>query len=132
MIMAKLSFVCLGLFTRIGPSCHFFLLFEELSTIPLNLKMIYHENKGLHNLFSYLFAACFFIVRLGYGSVIAYYTYYAAPSFIRMAWKLDDYWSIFVVIFELTLGFITRVLNVFWAYLILRKVFGRPKKRHQN
>jgi len=46
--------------------CHFYLLAEELSTIPLNLKAIYYNQPHLHKIFTYLFVFSFVLIRLIY------------------------------------------------------------------
>jgi hypothetical protein len=109
-----------GLFTRICHPCHFYLLGEELSTIPLNLKTLYHR---FHQIFSLLFVFCFIISRLIYGSIICGYAFYAAPEFIRLAWNFDDLSSLLFGISQALFCLLTRLLNIYWSYLIFRKIF---------
>jgi hypothetical protein len=121
-ILVLLSFLS-GLFTRICHPCHFYLLGEELSTIPLNLKTLYRHQPRFHQIFSLLFVFCFFISRLIYGSIICGYAFYAAPEFFRLALNIDDISSFSVGISQALLCLLTRLLNIYWIYLIIRKIF---------
>jgi hypothetical protein len=131
-ILILLTFLA-GLFTGICHPCHFYFLAEELSTIPLNLKTIYRDKPQLHNIFSLLFVASFFLSRLFYGSIITIYAFRAAPSFLRQAWNLNDIFSFIVGLIQALLCILTRLLNFYWAFLILQKVFNsKPKKRKNS
>ena len=112
-----------GLFSRICHPCHFYLLAEELSTIPLNLKTIFRHRPVLHQVFSFLFVVCFFLIRLIYGSIICGYAFASAPAFLRMSWNIDDQSSFFIGLCQATLCLLTRVLNIYWAIFIVRKIF---------
>jgi hypothetical protein len=121
-ILILLTFLS-GLFTRICHPCHFYLLAEELSTIPLNIKSIYRHQPRIHQLCSLLFVFCFIISRVIYGSIICGYAFYAAPEFLRLAWNFDDMFSFFFGLSQAFLCILTRLMNLFWTYLIFRKVF---------
>lgn len=112
-----------GLFNRICHPCHFYLLAEELSTIPLNLKTIYRNRPRLHQFFSLLFVISFFISRLVYGSIICGYAFLAAPQFFQMALNQDDIFSFLMALSQASFCILTRVLNIYWAYLIFQKIF---------
>ncbi|CAF3621567.1 unnamed protein product [Rotaria socialis] len=112
-----------GLYTHVAHASHFFMLAEELSTIPLNLKTIYHKRTRLHDLFAHLFIVAFFFSRLIYGTIICSYTFRAVPIFIQMASTVHDTSSIAFVIAQVFLFIFTRLLNLYWTILIIRKLF---------
>jgi len=112
--------------------CHFYLLAEELSTIPLNLKAIYHNRPHLHNIFTYLFVFSFFLSRLIYGSIICAYAFLAAPQFIRIAANIGDTLSIVIGLSQAALCILTRVLNFYWTILILRKLFPLKQSKEKT
>lgn len=122
----------IGILCRICHPCHFYLLGEELSTIALNFKTIYHNRPRLHRIFTYLFVSSFFASRLVYGSVICGYALRCAPRFIRLAWNLGDLKSIVVGLVQIVLCFLTRILNFYWAYLILRKLLGLKQSKEKG
>ena len=113
-----------GLWYRICHPCHFYLLAEELSTIPLNLKSLYRGRHRVHHAFSILFVISFFVVRIVYGSIVCAYGFRAAPQFIRLAASIGDWTSIVVGLFQALLSLLTRLLNFYWAWLILQKCFN--------
>ncbi|UJR10868.1 hypothetical protein I4U23_015055 [Adineta vaga] len=119
-----------GIKYRICHPCHFYLLMEEASTIPLNLKAIYHHRPRLHDFFGYLFILSFFLSRLIYGSIITGYAFRAAPSFLLMAINTSDYLSIVIGLTQAGLCILTRALNIYWAILIFRKVFSSSKSKN--
>jgi hypothetical protein len=114
---------CIGIMYGICHPCHFYLLGEELSTIPLNLKAIYYNRPRLHQIFTYLFVFSFFSSRLIYGSIICGYAFRAAPQFIRIALNINDFKSIIIGLSQAGLCILTRVLNFYWSILILQKLF---------
>ena len=111
-----------GVYTRVAHSSHFFMLAEELSTIPLNLKAIYYQRPRIRDLFARLFVAAFILSRLIYGTVICSYTFRAVPKFIQMASNLGDTTSIVFIIAQVLLFVLTRILNLYWTILIVRKL----------
>lgn len=113
----------LGIVYRICHPCHFYLLGEELSTIPLNLKTIYHHRPRLHQILTYLFVLSFFLSRIFYGTIICAYAFRAAPRFFYLTVHLGDYSSFFVGLAQAALCILTRILNFYWAKLIIRKIF---------
>ncbi|CAF3455766.1 unnamed protein product [Rotaria sp. Silwood2] len=121
-IVILMSFLT-GLFYRVCHPCHFYFLAEELSTIPLNLKTIYHTRPRLHHFFSLLFVICFFLSRLVYGSIICFYAFRAIPHFLLMAWNFNDITSFIIGLTQALLCILTRLLNIYWMLLILRKIF---------
>jgi hypothetical protein len=112
-----------GLFHRICLPCHFYLLAEELSTIPLNPKSLFRDHPSLYQLFSLLFVVCFFVSRVLYCSIICAYAFQAAPSFLRWAWNANEMSTVLLTIGQATLCLSTRLLNIYWAFLILQKLF---------
>ncbi|CAF2140088.1 unnamed protein product [Rotaria magnacalcarata] len=118
------SSVLAGLYTGIGHSCHFFFLMEELSTIPLNLKTLWNSTVRLHKSFNVLFIASFLFSRLIYGTIIFLYIFRAIPIFIQMASRAHDYISIVIIFIQGILCILTRILNVYWTILIVRKTFS--------
>lgn len=120
-----------GLFHQVCHPCHFYLLAEELSTIPLNLKSICRDHSKLHQIFSLLFVIFFIISRLVYGSIICGYAFYFVPQFLRLTSNIDDLHSSILVLAQAALCLLTRLLNIYWTYLILQKVFHiKPSKKH--
>jgi hypothetical protein len=113
----------IGIFNRICHPCHFYLLAEELSTIPLNLKTLYRHRPRLRDMFTYLFVATFFVSRIIYGTVICGYAFRSAPKFIRLALSIGDLKSIIIGLSQGLLCILTRILNFYWAILIIQKVF---------
>ncbi|CAF3841868.1 unnamed protein product [Rotaria sp. Silwood1] len=120
-----------GIMNGICHSCHFYLLGEELSTIPLNLKAIYHNRPRLHTIFSYLFVICFIFCRIIYGSIICVYAFRAAPQFILMASNVGDLKSIIIGLSQAALCILTRILNFYWFNLILQKLFHLQKSKEK-
>ncbi|CAF1489771.1 unnamed protein product [Adineta ricciae] len=118
-----------GITNGICHTCHFYLLAEELSTIPLNLKAIYHDRARLHDFFGYLFIFTFFLSRIVYGSIICGYAFRGAPTFLRAAMNAGDYSSFVIGILQAGLCLLTRVLNVYWSMLILHKVCSSSKSK---
>ncbi|CAF1496174.1 unnamed protein product, partial [Adineta steineri] len=80
-----ISVLSLGILNCVCRPCHFYLLFEELSTIALNLKTIYYDRTNLHNTFTMLFVVSFFLCRIIYGSIICGYALRSAGLFAQMA-----------------------------------------------
>ena len=117
------TFFC-GLTFRIGHRCHFFLLAEELSTIPLNFKAFYRHSPRLHQLFSLLFVISFLFIRILFGSIVCGYVFVAAPQFFRLVWNANDMTNFYVGFLQLFLCLLSRFLNFYWAILILKKVFS--------
>ncbi|CAF1335029.1 unnamed protein product [Adineta steineri] len=111
-----------GVYTHVAHASHFLMLAEELSTIPLNFKTIYHERPNIRDFFARLFVVTFFLSRLIYGSIICSYTFRAVPKFIQMASNLGDRTSILFVIGQVLLFILTRILNLYWTVLIIRKM----------
>ncbi|CAF1282951.1 unnamed protein product [Adineta steineri] len=118
-----------GVYTRVGHTSHFLMLAEELSTIPLNLKIIYHHRHNIHDFFASLFAITFMLSRLVYGTIICMYIFRAVPQFIQMAASYDDTTSIVLIIIQIILIFLTRLLNLYWAVLIIRKMTVKSRKQ---
>jgi hypothetical protein len=106
------------------------MLAEELSTIPLNLKTIYRQQAHIHDFFAHLFVVTFVLSRLIYGTIISWYTFRALPTFIQMALNLNDTTSIVVSIAQFVMFTLTRILNLYWTILIVRKLTAafRSKK----
>lgn len=113
-------------------TCHFYLLGEELSTIPLNLKTIYHNRPRLYQIFTSLFVVSFFLSRLIYGSIICGYAFRAAPQFIQLTFSEGDIKNLVVGLSQAALCILTRILNVYWAILIVRKIFHLKKSKKET
>jgi hypothetical protein len=119
-----------GVYTHVAHASHFLMLAEELSTIPLNFKTIYHERPHIRDFCARLFVVTFVLSRLIYGTIITSYTFRAVPRFIQMALILGDTTSIVFVIAQVILFILTRLLNLYWTILIVRKMsaFFRSSK----
>ncbi|CAF1090029.1 unnamed protein product [Adineta steineri] len=120
-----------GAINGICHPCHFYLLAEELSTIPLNLKALYHNRPRLYAIFGYLFIFTFLVSRLIYGSIVCGYAFGAAPTFFQMAFNAGDLTSVTFGLMQGSLCLLTRVLNIYWTILILRKILrpSKPKRK---
>ena len=123
LILRHVTFLS-GLYSGICHPCHFYLLGEELSTIPLNLKTIYRKDKTLHQMFSILFVISFVLIRLIYGSIICGYAFVCAPEFFRLTWNMNDLSSFVVGLIQASFCLLTRILNIYWTILIFRKIFS--------
>ncbi|CAF1212477.1 unnamed protein product [Adineta steineri] len=129
-----ISVLSLGILNCVCRPCHFYLLFEELSTIALNLKTIYYDRTNLHNTFTMLFVVSFFLCRIIYGSIICGYALRSAGLFAQMALDIGDLKNTFFVLLQISLCVLSRILNFYWAILILRKMFRskRSKTKHES
>ncbi|CAF1924291.1 unnamed protein product [Rotaria magnacalcarata] len=121
-----------GLFAKVGHSCHFYLLIEELSTIPLNLKSIYYDRPYAHHLLSVLFVISFLFSRLLYGTIICGYAFRTAPRFIQLAVNASDTTTLIFVVIQTVLCLALRCLNFYWGILIIRKICGLKKSKKQT
>lgn len=121
----------IGLYTHVGHSCHFLLLGEELSTIPLNLKFIFSHRPRLHDVLSRVFAVTFILCRVIYGTIMSWYMFRALPAFIRMASHAHDTTSIVNIVIQAFMFLLTRALNLYWAVLIVRKLLF-TKQNHKK
>jgi hypothetical protein len=121
-----------GIMYRVCHPCHFYLLGEELSTVSLNLKAIYHDRPRLNQIFTYLFVFSFFLCRIIYGTVICGYAFRAAPQYYRLALSIGDLKTIVVGFLQGGLCILIRALNFYWASLILRKLLHlkQSSKKH--
>jgi hypothetical protein len=95
----------------------------------LNLKTIYHDRPRLYKIFGYLFAFTFFLSRLIYGSILCGYAFRAAPQFFRMAFNAGDFKSVVIGLTQAALCLLTRILNLYWSILILRKLFDSRESK---
>ncbi len=125
-----MSFI--GAYTRVAHASHFLMLAEELSTIPLNIKTIYHEQPRIRDFCASLFVITFVLSRLIYGTIITSYTFRAVPRFIQMASKFGDTTSIVLVTAQVLLCILTRVLNLYWTVLIIRKMKNSSKSKKSS
>lgn len=114
----------IGLYTRVGHSCHFLLHGEELSTIPLSLRTIFYERKGLRSLFNHLFFVTFMLSRPVYGTLVCWYALAVVPVFLRMASDMQDITSIVFCLIQVTLCILTRVLNLYWTMIVCCKAWS--------
>jgi hypothetical protein len=78
---------------------------------------------------SVAFAISFVIARLVYGSIICVCAFRAAVPFLRLASSANDTYSCFLLIGQAALCLLTRVLNVYWTWLILGKVMGSMRRQ---
>lgn len=122
----------IGIVYRICHPCHFYLLGEELSTISLNLKAIYHNRPRLHQIFTYLFVFSFFLSRIIYGTIICAYAFRAAPQFFLLAFNASDLKSSVIGLSQAGLCIVTRILNFYWANLILRKLLHLKQSTNKD
>ena len=112
--------ILLALVGGVSTPLQFVFLLEELSTPFLNLRALYRDRPQLYAVASVLFAASFIGVRLGWGS----YVYYACVTnfLTNRAVALPTPYLYLQCIWQLTMCTISRVLNVYWAFLIVRKI----------
>ena len=123
--------IIIGVYTRIGHFSHFFLHGEELSTIPFCLRTIFYHQKNLQALFNRLFVITFILCRLIYGTTICWYAFSAVPTFLRMATNFHDTKSIILCLIQVILCVLTRILNVYWTFIIVNKIRSMiwPRKK---
>ncbi|CAF1328011.1 unnamed protein product [Adineta steineri] len=71
------------------------------------------------------------VSRLIYGSIVCGYAFGAAPTFFQMAFNAGDLTSVTFGLMQGSLCLLTRVLNIYWTILILRKILrpSKPKKK---
>lgn len=109
----------LALYNGVGLPCQFFFLLEELSTPFLNMKAF---SSGLVNAISgYLFALTFIVSRLGFGSHV-FFCVVAAFSWDQLAKFTPGERYSFVL--QISMCCLSRLLNIYWALLIVRKLLG--------
>ena len=104
----------------------FWLVLEEFSTPFLNLKGLYKDtNPDLSVVFAKLFAVSFFLCRTVYGSYICYFPLYHCPEFFPL---IEGQWF---HLFQSHLAWyvlvLTRFLNLYWLFLIVRKAIANYK-----
>ena len=123
----------LGVLSGVANSYHFLYLLEELSTPALNMKSLYPKDSFGYNAWSAAFAVLFFLCRGVFGLVLGATTTY---------WCLWQYWTSHrdahvakgsvgwfdFLVWENALCFaISRLLNIYWMYLIASKVCAATK-----
>ena len=118
-----------GLVTGVATPYHVLFLAEEASTVFLNIRYFWRKNPNVQSKASLAFAAAFFVSRLLFGS----YVFLSAFPFLHQG--LDDgilsqaqYTAFSVQVFLCALS---RLLNLFWAYQILRILIAPAKPKSQ-
>lgn len=95
------------------PNLYSNLILTEISTIPLNLRYIYKNNKNLKTYFSLTFYVLFFILRI------------ININHILLNMLLTDEFSNYII-FSM---FIFSSLNGYWFFLMTKKLIGFIKKK---
>ena len=113
----------LGLSTRCCRPFHFFLLLEELSTPPLNLKTIFRHRPALSDAMALAFAVSFIGVRMVYGMYVYYFAVLQLLPFVRVAAEDGEWVQVFCAWYQFTMCTASRLLNAYWTALIVRKVW---------
>ena len=127
----------LGLLFHCCRPFHFLLLLEELSTPFLNLKTILrYSSPAWSEACALLFALTFVGVRMVYGMCIYFYAVLQLLPFLRQASADGESLQMFCAVFQFFLCTASRLLNVYWTALIVRKVWNavtgqeEGKKKH--
>lgn len=102
---------------------HFYLLLEELSTPPLNIKTLYKHNTTIAEISSLIFAVTFFLCRILYGTYIFVQGIPNLIPYLNVAYSDMRYVDMVHVAIQLTLFVATRILNFYWMSLITNKVY---------
>lgn len=102
----------------------FYMLFEELSTLPLNAKTIFKHNPFINHISSLLFAASFIGVRMVYGMGIYLTGMWQLQSYLDFCLKHGLYAHFGGAIFQVTMCSASRALNLYWTVLIINKVMA--------
>jgi hypothetical protein len=117
------SALALGLYS--GGCCrpyHFFMLAEELSTIPLNVKAMYKHHERINTIASLLFALTFFLSRMIYGMYVYLYALSVLPDYLLLCADAKA-WNLFTcALLQCAMCTISRVLNFYWFWLIAKKI----------
>lgn len=110
----------------------FFYLIEELSTPFLNIKYLYRDNKTIHNITSVLFALTFLFGRFVIGTYVSYSLYLTTTAIGVNIYDSLGERIVFLVMF--CLASTTRFLNLYWAFLIVGKLFStaKPKEKKEH
>ena len=117
-----LSFL-LGLLFHCCRPFHFLLLLEELSTPALNLKtLLRHSRPAWSEACALLFAVTFIGVRMGYGVYVYLYAVQQLLPFVKRAGEDGEQLQVFCAYFQFAMCTASRLLNVYWTWLIVRKV----------
>ena len=118
-----------GSLTGVGNPMQIMFLFEEFSTIFMNLRKLYQGNPRLQTLYTLAFAVTFIGVRMVWGMyayVASLRVYWAHRKDVLPTAKLEAQFLIHVAV-----ATVSRVLNSYWSALILRRLFivltGRGK-----
>ena len=111
-----------GLRTAVGRPFHFLFLLEELSTLPLNAKALLRHRAGLADACAALFAAAFLSTRLLYGTGVFALACMQLAPFIRQAAADGEREQVAAAVFQFVLCTASRLLNLYWATLIARKI----------
>ena len=112
----------LGLYTDCCRPFHFLFLLEELSTPPLNLKTLLRHNRRLADVCAALFAVSFVAVRLGYGMIVYVLACMQLGPFVQRAVADGERMQAAAALFQFVLCTASRLLNLYWAALIARKL----------
>lgn len=112
-----------GLFTGIGRTYHFVYLFDELSTIPLNLKNLYRDSPGAYKFWSVAFVLSFVFARGLLGIVaVGYPTYYCLITFWLNNRSAQNWYFTFQIMLQGLSFTCSRLLNIYWMSLIAKYV----------
>lgn len=118
-----------GLVHHVGHAAHFILLLEELSTPCLNLKSLYKHHPKRRAFFEYSFVFLFFYSRFAYGLWIFVHCCFSYFPLKAAAENFGDVLSPRLAFMQLASCFLTRILNFYWGYLIIKKLFARSDNK---
>lgn len=121
-----LMIICFSGGTFIGNMSpfHFYLLLEEFSTPPLNMKTLLKHYGKLSDYCGIVFAISFFLCRIIYGSYVFYCGIPNFVPFVSMSYNNKQYIDAIHVSLQLFLFLMTRLLNFYWMFLIAKKLYA--------
>jgi hypothetical protein len=129
-ILVSVSIVS-GLIDHIAQPYHFLFLLEEFSTPFLNLKGLTKNKPTLNFWMSLGFMFSFIFSRSIFGSYLFYNGAINAWAYAESQWALSTAaanWRAFLAIYQSSACGAARILNAYWAFLILKKAFDCGKQ----
>eukprot|EP00300_Choanocystis_sp_HF-7_P006827 c14930_g1_i1.p2 GENE.c14930_g1_i1~~c14930_g1_i1.p2 ORF type:complete len:295 (+),score=54.96 c14930_g1_i1:126-887(+) len=111
----------LGLYNGLGIPAQFWFLFEEASTIFLNIKAFSAPGSFINEAAGYAFAVTFLLVRMVFGTRV-WLGIFEATSYAHFEGFTDVQRYSFV--FQTACCTLSRVMNAYWTLLIARKLLG--------
>lgn len=86
------------------------------------MQLFWQDDERMKHVFSLLFAAGFFVSRMLFGNYLSATVYFTFPW--AREHLLTDNFSFACMVFQVAMCSATRVLNVYWLALIVRKAIS--------